>query len=54
MDNTCKNIFKSDDIQARKQNFTKKMADLINSATKLWYNKDGRVGLFLSNLDERR
>ena len=54
MDNTCKNIFKSANAQVRKENLTKKMADLINNSANLWYTKGGRDGLFLSNLDERR
>jgi len=54
MDNTCKNIFKSENIEIRKENFTKIIANLINNQANLWYTKDGRPGLFLSNLDERR
>jgi len=55
MDNTCsKNIFKNDNIQIRKETLTKKIADLINNQANIWYTKDGRTGLFLSNLDERR
>ena len=54
MDNICKNIFRCDNIQILKEILTKKMADLINNQANIWYTKDGRTGLFLSNLDERR
>ena len=33
---SCKNIFKSDVAQIRKQNFTDKMAELISQQQRLW------------------